>query len=86
MGKQGLLLGRHRRGTWKLPGGIAEPGESLREAVVREPAEESGLRVHCADLTLLGTLVDHVEDVVRVTAGAIGTAGEGELADQPGEP
>ncbi|WP_375232055.1 NUDIX domain-containing protein [Streptomyces sp. NWU339] len=54
MGKQGLLLGGHRRGTRKLPDSTAEPGESLKGAVVREPVEESGLRAHCADITLSG--------------------------------
>ncbi|MHB9855478.1 bifunctional class I SAM-dependent methyltransferase/NUDIX hydrolase [Streptomyces krungchingensis] len=43
-GPDGLLLGRHRHGTWELPGGTVEPGESLEETVVRELAEETGLR------------------------------------------
>jgi ADP-ribose pyrophosphatase YjhB (NUDIX family) len=85
LGEQGLLLGRHRRGTWELPGGAVEPGESFEEAVVRELAEESGLYARCEDVALLGTLVDRVEDVLRVTVGAVVTAWEGEPADQPGE-
>jgi 8-oxo-dGTP diphosphatase len=32
-------------GLWSLPGGRAEPGESDEAAVVRELAEETGLRV-----------------------------------------
>jgi len=32
-------------GTWSVPGGRVEPGETLHEAVVREVAEETGLRV-----------------------------------------
>lgn len=43
-GPRGLLLGRHRRGTWELPGGTVEPGESLQETAVRELAEEAGSR------------------------------------------
>ena len=48
-----LLCARHRRGGaeyWVLPGGHAEPGESLREALVREMAEETGLLVREARL------------------------------------
>ncbi len=32
-------------GTWTIPGGRVEPLETLHEAVVRETAEETGLRV-----------------------------------------
>jgi 8-oxo-dGTP diphosphatase len=49
-GPSRLLLVRHhhpdRGGAfWCLPGGGVEPGESLAQAVVREVAEETGLRV-----------------------------------------
>jgi len=43
-----LLVQRGRepaRGSWSLPGGRVEPGESAREAVVREVREETGLDV-----------------------------------------
>ncbi len=32
-------------GRWALPGGRVEPGETLREAVVRETAEETSISV-----------------------------------------
>ncbi|MFI6934153.1 NUDIX domain-containing protein [Streptomyces sp. NPDC050287] len=84
-GPRGLLLGRHHRGTWELPGGTVEPGESLQETVVRELAEETGIEASPADVHLLGTLLDHVDAVVRVTVAARVTAWRGEPADQPGE-
>ncbi|HEY7144033.1 MAG TPA: NUDIX domain-containing protein [Streptosporangiaceae bacterium] len=53
-----LLLVRRGRppaaGLWSLPGGRVEPGESDQQAVVREIAEETGLRVRCG--ALLGSV------------------------------
>jgi len=37
-------------GEWSIPGGVLEIGEMLREAAVREAAEETGLKVETADL------------------------------------
>jgi 8-oxo-dGTP diphosphatase len=41
--------GLQRAGSWAVPGGRVEPGESVREAVVRELHEETGLRAECGD-------------------------------------
>ncbi len=49
-----LLLVRRGRGaamgTWSIPGGRVEGGETLAEAVVREVAEETGLEGVCGEL------------------------------------
>ena len=85
LGEQGLLMGRHRRGTLELPGGTVEAGESFEAAVIRELAEESGLIARPEDVRLLGTLVDRVEGVLRVTVGAVVDAWRGQPATQPDE-
>ncbi|WP_255310903.1 nucleotide triphosphate diphosphatase NUDT15, partial [Streptomyces viridosporus] len=85
LSEQGILLGQHRRGTLELPGGSVEAGESFEDAVIRELAEETGLVAHAEDVGLLGTLVDHVEGVLRVTVGALVHAWQGQPATQPDE-
>jgi mutator protein MutT len=37
-------------GEWSLPGGVLECGETLREAVVREAREETGLEVDAGEM------------------------------------
>ena len=44
-GDQVLLLQKPRRNWWVAPGGKMESGESIREAVVREYREETGIHV-----------------------------------------
>nr|BFD81268.1 hypothetical protein StreXyl84_06690 [Streptomyces sp. Xyl84] len=85
LSERGVLLGRHRHGTLELPGGTVEPGESLEQTVVRELAEETGLRARSEDVTLLGTLVDHVDDVVRLTVGALVDVWQGTPSTRPDE-
>lgn len=45
-----LLLRRSDDGTWGVPGGWVGPGESAREAAVREVLEECGLHVQVTGL------------------------------------
>ena len=37
-------------GTWSVPGGRMEPGETIQEAVVRELREETGVEGGCTGL------------------------------------
>ena len=65
-----LLVQRGRepaRGSWSIPGGKVEPGESPHAAVVREVWEETGLDVE--PLALVGT----VERAVHFTASVAGS-------------
>jgi 8-oxo-dGTP diphosphatase len=47
------------RGLYSLPGGVVEIGESLREAALRELAEEVGVEAEIVAFN------DHVESIVR---------------------
>jgi 8-oxo-dGTP diphosphatase len=50
-----LLVRRCDSGTWELPGGRVDVGESAVEAALRETCEESGLRVRITGLVGLFT-------------------------------
>ena len=50
-----LLVRRCDSGTWELPGGRVDVGESAVEAAVRETREESGIRVRITGLVGLFT-------------------------------
>lgn len=42
------LHGKVYSGYWEFPGGKVEPGESLREALLREIQEEPASKIECA--------------------------------------
>lgn len=54
-----------RAGTWSLPGGRQELGETTREAGVREVREETGLEVDIKDL------IDVVDTIHRDDEGHV---------------
>jgi ADP-ribose pyrophosphatase YjhB (NUDIX family) len=52
-------------GEWSLPGGVLECGETLREAVIREAREETGLVVET------GEMLGVYESVIRGDEGRV---------------
>jgi 8-oxo-dGTP diphosphatase len=53
------------QGEWSIPGGLVNVGETLREAVVREAFEETGLFVEPKDL------VELLDRIVRDDEGRV---------------
>lgn len=64
-----LLQRRSDNGLWGLPGGSVEIGESVREAILREVREETGLTVEV--LRLIGVYSDPTFQVVRYPDGNV---------------
>jgi 8-oxo-dGTP diphosphatase len=63
-----LLVRRGReplKGRWSLPGGLIEVGESLKDAVVREVQEETGLLVEPVELVELLDRINREGERVR---------------------
>ncbi|MDH3296993.1 MAG: (deoxy)nucleoside triphosphate pyrophosphohydrolase [Gemmatimonadota bacterium] len=54
-------------GLWEFPGGKVEPGESPRQAAVREVVEETGMSIR---LTGPAGVVDHAYSHFRITLHA----------------
>ncbi|KAA9018347.1 NUDIX hydrolase [Niallia endozanthoxylica] len=48
-----ILMVFNRNGTWSLPGGAVEAGETLREATVREVKEETGYDIKVGNIVAL---------------------------------
>lgn len=63
-----LLVRRCDSGSWELPGGRVDVGESAEAAAVRETAEESGVHVRITGLVGLYTDPAHV---VRAVDGSV---------------
>lgn len=67
-GPEVLLIQRGkppRRGSWSLPGGMQELGETVRETAAREVREETGVEIEIAHL------VDVVDTITRDEDGTV---------------
>jgi 8-oxo-dGTP diphosphatase len=53
------------KGDWSIPGGLVDVGETLRDAVIREALEETGLEVEPTEL------VEVVERIFRDDLGRV---------------
>jgi 8-oxo-dGTP diphosphatase len=63
-----LLIRRGKeplKGRWVVPGGTLELGETLEEALVREMAEETGLRVAVGEALTVFDRIERQEGAVR---------------------
>lgn len=59
----------HGEGTWTMPGGKLEFGESFEEGARREVLEETGLDVNVDDIQVISLANDKVADAHFVTIG-----------------
>lgn len=69
----------HLEGTWTMPGGKVEFGESFEEAGKREVKEETNLDVNIEDLEVISFTNDRNEHAQFVTAGMIARKYSGEV-------
>jgi 8-oxo-dGTP diphosphatase len=73
-----MVFNRFRR-SWELPGGMLDPGESPRQAAVRELAEESGQRADVLDFAGVAKIRVAPDDRLEFLAiyrGYVGTPQE----------
>eukprot|EP00551_Chaetoceros_affinis_P007905 CAMPEP_0203675224 /NCGR_PEP_ID=MMETSP0090-20130426/19585_1 /ASSEMBLY_ACC=CAM_ASM_001088 /TAXON_ID=426623 /ORGANISM="Chaetoceros affinis, Strain CCMP159" /LENGTH=310 /DNA_ID=CAMNT_0050541351 /DNA_START=342 /DNA_END=1274 /DNA_ORIENTATION=- len=81
---------RHNYRRWKIPGGLAEVGESLGEAAIREVKEETGIDCNLEDVRVLSFRHSHgmqfgrsdLYFVVRLNPIEIEEPGEGQEEKQ----
>jgi len=69
----------HGEGTWTMPGGKLEFGESFEKAAIREVLEETSLEINEKDLKFISLTNDIVSDAHFVTIGFLCQEFKGEF-------
>ena len=67
----------HEEGTWTMPGGNIEYGETFEEAGIREVKEETGININQDDLEVICVQVDKNEHAHYISVGMIAKNFEG---------
>ena len=70
----------HGEGSWTMPGGKIDIGETLLQAALRETHEEIGATLTAPDLKLISMSDEIMEDAHFVTAGFLCTSFTGEIS------
>lgn len=86
-----ILLQQRKDGSWGLPGGLLEPGESLEETAVREVKEETNLDINTLNFIKVFSGAEYSftlankDEINVITALYFSDAWSGELRNDPTE-
>ena len=86
-----ILLQQRKDGTWGLPGGLLEPGESLEETAVREVKEETNLSISALSFLKVFSGAEYSftlankDEINVITALYFSDSWSGDLLNDPSE-